>query len=154
MLKAPAKKLLSSLGLSVSRPDPLAEQIPVDYVNSPFLPRLYRQSLGRLIYFQRMFERVKDVPGDIVECGVSVGHGILAFALLCELSGSNRKIWAFDSFEGFPPPTNQDRKTDRSFQKQETEYASPREMVFKVLKDGRVSPEFCAELGLASARFL
>src|SRR5207237_954088 len=67
------KSTFSSFGLKISRRDRLEEQIPVDYLQSPFLPRVYRQSAGRLFYFRHMFDLVGDVPGDIVECGVSTG---------------------------------------------------------------------------------
>lgn len=137
-----AKRLFASVGLNVSRRDRLEEQIPADYPKSPFLPRVYRQSLGRLFYFRAMFERIAAVPGDIVECGVSTGHGILYWSLLCELTGQHRTVWGFDSFAGFPPSTEADRKADRSFYTQEHDYTSPPEMVMKVLSDGRVADEF------------
>jgi len=141
-LKALAKRIFSFLGLKISRRDRLEEQIPGDYVQSPFLPRVYRQSIGRIFYFWYMFERVKGVPGDIVECGVSTGHGILYWALLCELTATNRMIYGFDSFSGFPPSIEADKKPDTSFQTQEGDYASPPELVMKVLEDGRVSADF------------
>ena len=141
-LKATAKQFLSLAGLTVSRRDRLAEQIPGAYLRSAYLPPIYRQSLGRLIYFSRMFEQARDVPGDLVECGVSVGTGILNWALLSELSGCTRQILGFDSFAGFPPSIDADRKADGAFQTEKGDYASPPELVLKVLEDGRVSPQF------------
>src|SRR5262245_13190943 len=87
------KSLFRRVGLEVSRWNPLEEQIPGDYLRSPFLPAVYSRSVGRLFYFRSMFERLTGVPGDIVECGVSTGHGILYWALLCELGGTHRTIW-------------------------------------------------------------
>ncbi len=141
-LATATKSLFRSIGLNISRRDPLEEQIPTDYMRSAFLPRVYRQSVGRLVNFQFMLERIDDIQGDIVECGVSTGHGILYFALLCELTQKNRKIWGFDSFSGFPPPTEADRKSDGWFQKAQHDYASEPEIVLKVLADGRVSSDF------------
>ncbi len=144
-LKTLVEQLFLSLGLKVGRWDRLEEQIPVDYMQSRFLPRVYRQSVGRLFYFRNMLERTSNIPGDIVECGVSIGHGILNFALLCELTATNRKIWGFDSFSGFPPSTEADKRPDGSFRMQRHDYASPPEMVLKVLSDGRVSTEYVTQ---------
>jgi O-methyltransferase len=141
-VKSLVKTAFASLGLTVAKRDMLAEQIPGDYLRSPYLPPIYRQSLARLIYFERMFERIRHVPGDVVECGVSIGTGILNWALLNDLCGSGRHVLGFDSFAGFPPSIEADRKADGAFQTQRGDYASPPELVLKVLEDGRVSPDF------------
>ncbi len=47
----------------------------------------------------------RDVPGDIVECGVWNGGSL---ALLASAMGGTRDAWAFDSFEGLPRPTEKD----------------------------------------------
>jgi Macrocin-O-methyltransferase (TylF) len=144
-LKTLVKQLFWSLGWKIIRRDRLEEQIPVDYMQSLFLPRVYRQSVGRLFYFRHMYERINNIPGDIVECGVSTGHGILYWALLCELTATIRKIWGFDSFSGFPASTEADKKADGSFRMRQHDYASPPEMALKVLSDGRVSTEFVTQ---------
>jgi O-methyltransferase len=45
---------------------------------------------------------IKDVQGDIVECGVGYGNSIVVLGSLASIEGKNRKIYGFDSFEGFP----------------------------------------------------
>jgi O-methyltransferase len=45
------------------------------------------------------------VEGAIVECGVWNGGSL---ALLGRAMGGDRDAWAFDSFEGLPPPTEKD----------------------------------------------
>jgi hypothetical protein len=123
------------VGLKVERRDRLEETIPADYNHSPFLPRVYRGSLDRYLYFLDQVQAVKGVQGDIVECGVSIGHGALLFLLMSEYVGVERTYWGFDSFEGFPDPVAIDGKTPitgKGF------WASPSEAVLKVLKDGRV----------------
>lgn len=143
-VKSVVKKAFLSVGLSVTKRDQLAEQIPREYFRSPYLPPICRQSLGRLFYFHHMIQRVAAVPGDLVECGVSIGYGILNWALLTELSGSNRRIVGFDSFAGFPASTEADRTADGNFSKEMGEYTSPPELVLKVLEDGSVSADFVA----------
>lgn len=77
-------------GLNVERRDPLVESIPGDYLRSPSLPLIYRGSLDRYLYFLDQVQRVRDIEGDIVECGVSIGHGALLFQLLSGYVGKPR----------------------------------------------------------------
>lgn len=136
------KRAFSMVGLTIERRDRLAEQIDGTYLRSPYLPPIYRQSFGRLLYFREMFERSRDVPGDLVECGVSIGTGLLNWALFCELAKVDRTIYGFDSFEGFPASIEADRKKNGAFETGAGDYASPPELVLKVLEQGRVSPQF------------
>lgn len=43
------------------------------------------------------------MPGDIVEAGVYKGSSLLAIALYLKELGSEKKVYGFDSFAGFPP---------------------------------------------------
>lgn len=53
-----------------------------------------------------MAVKYKDIPGCYVECGVAAGAQIIAMA-----SGApNKTIYAFDSFEGIPLPSNKDNQ--------------------------------------------
>lgn len=51
-----------------------------------------------------MAVKYKDVPGVYVECGVAAGAQIIAMAA----GAPNKTIYAFDSFEGIPLPSNRD----------------------------------------------
>ena len=78
---------------------------------------------------------MRNINGDIVECGVSIGHGALLFHLLSEHVGTPRVYWGFDSFEGFPDPVEKDGLTPitgKGF------WASPQEAVLRTLRDGRL----------------
>jgi len=138
MIKSAIKQALRSVGYKIEKIDPLEESIPADYNHSPFLPRIYRGALDRYLYFKDMVESVRQVEGDIVECGVSIGHGALLFSLFGEYVGVNRTYYGFDSFEGFPDPVAKDESTPikgRGF------WANPPDTVLKVLRDGRLSEE-------------
>lgn len=51
------------------------------------------------------------IPGDFVECGVWKGGSSMVIALtLLEIGEENRKIYLYDTFEGMPAPTKQDKK--------------------------------------------
>ena len=138
LFKSAIKKTLRSLGYKIEKIDPLEETIPADYNLSPYLPRIYRGALDRYLYFKDMLERVRTVEGDIVECGVSIGHGALLFTLLGDYVGTPRTYYGFDSFEGFPDPVEKDGITPI---KGKGFWASPPETVLKVLRDGRLSDD-------------
>lgn len=68
-----------------------------------------------------LFQAVADMPGDIVECGVLNGGGVLYWARLLQVFNplSQRKVIGFDTFEGYPNSMkgDQDKKTSDSFLK-------------------------------------
>lgn len=66
------------------------------------------QNITRLLYLKRMIDAIRNIDGDVVECGV--GHGKSFFMMACILKEEmqSRKLWGFDSFEGFPEPAPQD----------------------------------------------
>lgn len=50
----------------------------------------------------------RDIPGDLIECGVWRGGGCIFMAGWLRAHGDNqRKLLVADSFEGLPPPTHQ-----------------------------------------------
>lgn len=140
--KSILKRSLRALGYKIERVDSLEESIPSDYNHSPFLPRIYRGALDRYLYFKDMLEKVQMVEGDIVECGVSIGHGALLFTLFSDYIGRPRTYYGFDSFEGFPDPVEKDEATPI---KGKGFWASPPDTVLKVLRDGRLSDEVIRE---------
>jgi len=58
-------------------------------------------NINRFSYFQRLFSQIQEVNGDIVECGVGYGKSLLNLAYLIKNETKSRKLWGFDSFEGF-----------------------------------------------------
>jgi len=137
-----AKQSLRRLGYKIEKINPLEESIPADYNRSPFLPKVNRDSLNRYLYFKDMVEKVQNVDGDIVECGVSIGHGALLFTLFSEYIGRPRTYFGFDSFEGFPDPVDKDEVTPI---KGKGFWANPPDTVLKVLRDGRLGDELIRE---------
>lgn len=53
-------------------------------------------------WFSHARENHSKLKGDIFEFGVYKGGGTIAMALLLKILGSNKKVYAFDSFSGFP----------------------------------------------------
>lgn len=51
-----------------------------------------------------------DIPGDFVECGVWRGGSMMAVATtLLRLGVRDRRLHLFDTFDGMPPPSEEDR---------------------------------------------
>jgi hypothetical protein len=51
------------------------------------------------------------IPGDVAECGVWRGGSMQAVArTLSQLGAADRHLHLFDTFEGMPPPTEEDRR--------------------------------------------
>jgi len=67
---------------------------------------LHRSTLRRFDFFSRMAVRVRGLPGEFVECGIAWGTSLAMLACLAE--AQNRRIWGFDTFTGFPEPTDED----------------------------------------------
>lgn len=57
---------------------------------------------------KELYARIPTVPGSVVECGVGRGRSFLQFAYLISTENTNRSLWGFDSFEGFPEPVQED----------------------------------------------
>lgn len=49
------------------------------------------------------------IGGDVVECGVWRGGSMMAVARTLQELGETRDLYLFDTFEGMPPPTVEDR---------------------------------------------
>jgi hypothetical protein len=53
---------------------------------------------------------LEDIPGNIVECGVAGGGSTALMAMVIKrYTQRPRAMYAFDSFEGMPPPTDRDK---------------------------------------------
>jgi len=106
-----------------------------------FLLKVNSNSIARFFYLKRMFDKISDVKGDIVECGVGMAGTFQILALLVEQErGGIRKLFGFDSFRGFPQPTAEDI-SPRNPKKGEWNYLTieeAREVLFKC----EIDPQF------------
>jgi len=66
-------------------------------------------NISRFLYFERFLQQIRDIEGDIVECGVGYGDSFVMLSILAKREGMGRRVWGFDSFEGFPQPTAEDQ---------------------------------------------
>ncbi len=70
-----------------------------------------RQALARFLALYEIFKLALPVHGDVIECGVNWGGGLMGFALMSavlEPPNLQRRIVGFDTFSGFHVPANAD----------------------------------------------
>lgn len=70
--------------------------------------RFRYKDMARCFYFKEVYDKVRNVDGDVVECGVAYGGSLLILGALVKQEGRGRVIYGFDSFQGFPEPTAED----------------------------------------------
>lgn len=73
-----------------------------------------RQALTRFLAQYELFKKIINVKGSIVECGVFRGSGLMSwakFSAILEPVNLTRRIYGFDSFEGFPALSGHDLKS-------------------------------------------
>ena len=70
-----------------------------------------RQHLKRFLAMYEIFKLALPVKGSVVECGVFKGFGVMSWAKLSamlEPENLTRRIYAFDTFAGFPNTSERD----------------------------------------------
>lgn len=108
------KRSLRSLGFQVRKPDNATSMdirvlgYQIQRLDNPALVEMTYNLLLRFMYFKKLYDRIEDVPGDIVECGVGKGRTFFMLAALAASENKSRIVWGFDSFEGFPEPSKED----------------------------------------------
>lgn len=73
-------------------------------------------------YLDFLYRNIKDIEGAVVECGVGTGSTLVMLSYLAGAEGAGRTVYGFDSFEGFPEPSEEDRSW-RNPQKGEWRFA-------------------------------
>jgi len=79
-----------------------------------------RHELARFMVQYELFKKTQSVKGSIVECGVYQGAGVMAWAKIAEtLEPYNflRKVYGFDTFDGFPSVSKVDTQGDAAIAK-------------------------------------
>lgn len=71
-------------------------------------PFASRKNALRYLYVNQLYERVVEVPGALVECGVASGRTLLMMAYAVAYHGQAREIYGFDTFTGLPEPSRPD----------------------------------------------
>lgn len=101
---------------------------PLQIVND-FAKYASRQTLTRFLARETIFREILGVQGSIIECGVYTGAGLLTWAQLSSIlepvGGATREVFGFDTFEGFPAVSTQDRENSAGIQHAVGDLAAP-----------------------------
>lgn len=64
------------------------------------------RQMNRILSHYELYKTIRDIPGEIVECGVFKGASFMRFAMFREIFGetSAKKLIGFDTFGTFPAP--------------------------------------------------
>ncbi len=87
-----------------------ADDVETKLENFPKYVR--RQHLKRFLALYEIFKLVLPVKGSVIECGVFRGFGLMSWAKLSailEPENLTRRIYGFDTFEGFPNVSEHDQ---------------------------------------------
>ncbi len=124
ILKSVVKEIFAAQGYEVRKSSPELQGVKMNNIE-----------VTRFLYFKRVFDLIKNIDGDIVECGVWKGESLLMFAFLVKDEMKGRKLWGFDSFEGFPEPSKQD-KSKRNLKKGECGNTSTNDVTNLLINSG------------------
>lgn len=83
----------------------------IDSMFMHFSKYVRRHEIARFLAQYELFKKIIGIKGCIVECGVYQGSGIMTWAKLSETLEPYsflRKIYGFDTFDGFPSINNAD----------------------------------------------
>jgi hypothetical protein len=101
-----------------------------------FTKYIRRQRLTRLLALYELFKKILPVKGSIVECGVYRGFSLMAWAnmsAVLEPTNLTRRIYGFDTFEGFPGASEKD--LNRMMQTQSGQlYSNSYEELYELIK--------------------
>ena len=114
-------------------------RLPKPSANKQF--QIHYESLAHFLYFKEIYDLISNLEGDIVECGVGRGHSLFKLCCLASYENKGRTIYGFDSFEGFPEPSEEDT-SPRNPQKGEWNVATVETIERRLAKDGRIEPSF------------
>ena len=104
-----------------------------DYYDFPYL---------RHRFFKMLFEKISNINGDVVECGIGFGTSFLCLAWISHVGKKERTVWGFDSFEGFPEPSIFDQ-SPRNLKKGQWAVSDVKG-IYDLLK-GRMEPSYVKE---------
>ncbi len=89
--------------------------LPASLKLSNFAKYIRRQDLSRFLAKNELFKLQIDVPGVVIECGCYAGGGLMTYAQLSSIYepyNHQRRIYGFDTFEGFPSTSEKDVNAD------------------------------------------
>ncbi|MBW8039164.1 MAG: hypothetical protein FVQ85_04100 [Planctomycetes bacterium] len=114
----------------------IAKAINIKEMPYPLLPFVVK----RTVYFYDLLQKIKGIKGEIVECGVGWGRSLFLLSALSGLYDTQRHIYGFDSFQGFPEPTIEDEPERYNIKK--GRYTTTKEGTIRYLFNSGIDHDF------------
>ena len=103
-------EISSEIEYRKERLEMFSQMSAADVAEAPFV-YLDRQLVTLVLTRIHLFEKILNVHGSIVECGVHRGNSLMLYqhlSTILEPTNFNRKVIGFDTFEGFPSVSKHD----------------------------------------------
>ena len=78
------------------------------FVKDDFIYKVKELDVSKILYFKDMLDKIKDIDGDVVECGVGKALTLQMIFHLLKLTHQDRNLVGIDSFKGFPETVDVD----------------------------------------------
>lgn len=111
--------------------------IPRDQFLSNIGLFLESKNLSRILLMDFLFQKIVDIPGNIMEFGTRWGQNLVLFSALRGIYdpyNRHRKLIGFDTFKGFPQLTEKDGQSDLMFKGNLTVTKDYSEYLSKIMK--------------------
>tara|TARA_B100000963_G_scaffold359648_1_gene387579 strand:+ start:527 stop:1228 length:702 start_codon:yes stop_codon:yes gene_type:complete len=133
------------------KPDKLFKQIRHPKSVNDYYHIFNSSNAMNVVYWWEFFKQVQGINGDIVECGVGRARSLITLSAINKLTSAlegcdERRIFALDSFQGFPEPTFND-KSARNPKKGEwsrspnNQFSYTPKAIEKILKNAGIDSE-------------
>jgi len=134
------KMLRSTLGVELKRVNPITNPKVLQ-------TRLNEGSVQRSIYLYDLFDKIKNIDGDIVECGAGLGRSLFLLSICANLYEKKRHIYCFDSFQGLPEISKEDipnsnTLTRRGYSLKDESYRAQEDVIIQHLIVSGISQDF------------
>lgn len=86
--------------------------------------------MSRIIHTLNMFDKVKNLPGDVIECGVAAGTITFPLAAVMSEFTPKKVLYACDTYKGLP--YNDQVKNGYEMKKGECNYGNTFKEIFKI----------------------
>jgi len=105
------RAMLQRSGLALTRP----ARRSFRYLAQYYPPIYYAGYIEKLVGFQVILRTADEtgIDGDVAECGVGRGLSLFMLAHFMARASTDRMLFGFDSFQGFPQPTAADASPRR-----------------------------------------
>ncbi|MCV0411926.1 TylF/MycF/NovP-related O-methyltransferase [Nitrosarchaeum sp.] len=110
-----------------------------EYENNFYLS-CQNSRISKIIAHYELFKKIKNLNGDIIECGVFKGSSLLRFAAFREIFQMKNKIIGFDAFGKFPKTKfKEDQTLRKKFITDAGNEGISKEQLMKVLQRKKIS---------------